>query len=54
MELLETFSDRALQCDYNPWEFVDVHGYEKIRAELEKSVKAVRVASDVELSVSFE
>ena len=36
MELLETFSDSALQCGYNPWEFVDVHGYEKIRAELEK------------------
>ena len=47
MELLETFSDSALQCGYNPWEFVDVHGYEKIRAELEKSFKAVRVASDV-------
>ena len=50
MELLETFSDSALQCDYNPWEFVDVHGYEKIRAELEKSFKVVRVASDVESS----
>ena len=50
MELLETFSDSALQCGYNPWQFVDVHGYEKIRAELEKSFKAVRVASDVESS----
>ena len=48
MELLEAFSDSALQCGYNPWESVDVHGYEKIRAELEKSYKAVRVASDVE------
>ena len=37
MELIETFSDSALQCDYNPWESVNVHGYEKIRAELEKS-----------------
>ena len=37
MELLETFSDSALQCGYNPWESVDVHGYEKIRAELGKS-----------------
>ena len=53
MELLETFSDSALQCGYNPWEFVDVHGYEKIRAELEKSFKAVRVASDVEFSASL-
>ena len=53
MELLETFSDRALQCDYNHWESVDVHGYEKIRAELEKSYKAVRVASDVESSSSL-
>ena len=53
MELLETFSDSALQCDYNPWEFVDVHGYEKIRGELEKSFKAVRVASDVESSASL-
>ena len=52
-ELLETFSDSALQCDYNPWEFVDVHGYEKIRGELEKSFKAVRVASDVESSASL-
>ena len=53
MELLETFSDSALQCGYNPWEFVDVHGYEKIRSELEKSFKAVRVASDVESSASL-
>ena len=37
MELLETFSISALQCDYNPWESVNIHGYEKIRAELEKS-----------------
>ena len=48
MELLETFSDSTLQSVYNPWESVNVHGYEKIRAELEKSYKAVRVASDVE------
>ena len=48
MELLETFSDSALQCNYNPWESVNVNGYEKIRAELEKSYKAVLFASDVE------
>ena len=53
MELLQTFSDRAPQCDYNPWESVDAHGYENIRAELEKSYKAVRVASDVESSSSL-
>ena len=53
MELLETFSDRAFQCDYNPWESVNVHGYEKIQTELEKSYKAVRVASDVEYSSSW-
>ena len=53
MELLETFCDGALQSDYNPWESVNVHGYEKIRAELEKSYKAVRVASDVESSSSL-
>ena len=35
------------------WESVDVHGYESIRAELEKSCKAVRVASDVESSSSL-
>ena len=52
MELFETFGDSALQCGYNPWEFVDVHGYEKIRTELEKSYKAVRIASDVESSAS--
>ena len=50
MELLETFSDRELQGDYNPWELVNVHGNEKIRDELEKSYKAVRVASDLESS----
>ena len=53
MELLETFGDSALQCGYNPWESVDVHGYAKIRAELEKSYKAVRVESDVESSASL-
>ena len=41
MELLETFIDSALQCDYNLWESVNVHGYERIRAELEKLYKAV-------------
>ena len=51
-DLLETFGDRALQCGYNPWEFVDIHGYEKIRAELGKSYKVVRIASDVESSAS--
>ena len=53
MELLENFGDSALQCGYNPCEFVDCHGYEKIRTELEKSYKAVRVASDVESSASM-
>ena len=53
MELHETFSDSALQCNYNPWESVDVHGYEKIRAELEKSYKALRISSDVESSSSL-
>ena len=53
MELLEVFCDRALNSEYNPWESVDVHGYENIRAELEKAYKAVRVASDVESSSSL-
>ena len=53
MELFETFSDRALQSDYIPWKSVDAHGYEKIRAELEKAYKAVRIASDVESSSSL-
>ena len=35
------------------FESVNAHGYEKIRAELEKSCKAVRVASDVEPSSSL-
>ena len=48
LELLETFCDRTLQSNYNPWKSVNFCGYEKIRAELEKSYKAVRVASDVE------
>ena len=53
MALLETFIDRALQTDYNPWESVDAHRYEIIRAELQKSYKAVRVASDVVSSSSL-
>ena len=53
MELLETFGDSALQCGYNPWEFVDCHGYEKIRTDLEKSYQTVRIASDVESSASL-
>ena len=53
VELLETFGDSALQGGYNLWEFVNCHGYEKIRTELEKSYKAVRVASDVESSASL-
>ena len=53
MELLETFGDSSLQCDYNRWKSVNVHGYEKIRAELEKLYKAVRFASDVQSSSSL-
>ena len=53
IELLETFSDRALESDYNPWESVDAHGYENIRAELENLYKTVTVASDVESSSSL-
>ena len=53
MELLGTFGDSALQSSYNPWESVDYHNYEKIRTELEKSYKAVRIASDVESSASL-
>ena len=53
IELLETFGDSALQCGYNPWEFVDCHGYEKIRTESEKLYKAVMIASDVESSASL-
>ena len=41
LELLETLFDRTLQTDYNPLESVDVHGYEKFRAELQRSYKAV-------------
>ena len=53
LELLETFCDRALHSDYNPWEAFDAQGYEKIRAELEKSYKAMRVASVLETSSSL-
>ena len=52
MELLETFCDRALQSDYNLWESGNVHGYQKIRSELEMS-SAVRVAGYVESSFSL-
>ena len=53
LELPETFCDRTLQSDYNPWESGNVQGYEKIRAEMEKSYKFVRVASEVESSSSL-
>ena len=53
LELLELFCDRALQSDYSPWEAVTFHGYEKFRAELEKTYRAVRVASDVESTSSL-
>ena len=50
LELLETFCDRTLQSEYISWESVDIHGYEKIRSDLEKQCEAVRVASDMETS----
>ena len=53
LELLETFSDRAPQSDHNPRVSLNFHGYEKIRAELERPYQAVRVASDVESSSSL-
>ena len=53
LELPATFCGRSLQSDYNHWESVEVHEYEKSRAEFEKSYKAVRVASDVESSSSL-
>ena len=46
LELLETFCDKTLQSECNPWESIAVHEYEKIRTELKKSYKVVRVASD--------
>ena len=53
LKLLENFCDRALQSEHSPWESVNIHGYEKIRAELEESYKVVRVVSDVESSSSL-
>ena len=53
LELIETFCDKALQSDCSPWESNIVHGYERNRAELGKAYKAVRVASDVESSLSL-
>ena len=53
LELVETFCDRAVQSDYSLWESIDVHGKEKIGAQLEKSYKAGKVASDVESSSSL-
>ena len=47
LELIETFCGKILQSDYNPWESVEVQEYEKIRGELEKAYKALRVESDV-------
>ena len=53
LELRETFCDKTLQSVYNPWESVNVHGYEKFQSEVEKAYKAVRVANDVESSSSL-
>ena len=53
MELLGTFCDEALQSDYNLWESIDVHGYQKNRGDLEKFNKTAEVASDVKSSSSL-
>ena len=53
LELVETFCDRAVQSEYSLWESIDVHGKEKIGAQLEKSYKAGKVASDIESSSSL-
>ena len=44
------FCCRALQSEYSLRDSIDVQEYEKIESELEKSYKAVKVASDVESS----
>ena len=48
VEVLEEFGDRALQPSYDPWATVDFHGRAKIHADLTKTYKDVRVATNVE------
>ena len=50
VELLDSFGDRDLQADYNPWDSVDFHGRAGIVEGLSKAYKAVQVASDVNTS----
>ena len=48
VELLDEFGDRAIQPCYDPWASVDFHDKSQIYADLTKSYKNVRVASNVE------
>ena len=47
VEMLTEFGDRAFQPSYDPWASVDFHGRVKIHADLTKTYKDVRVATNV-------
>ena len=51
MELLDDIGDRAIQPCYDPWASVDFHDKSQIYADLTKTYKNVRVASNVETGV---
>ena len=47
---MDIFGHQALQAGYDLWEIVDFHGRTDIVQEFSKSLKAVRIASDVDTS----
>ena len=51
VELLDEFGDKVLQPCFDPWASVDFHGQSQIYADLTKTYKNVRVASNVETGV---
>ena len=52
VEVLAEFGDRALQTSYDPWGSVVFHGRAKIRANLRKTYRDVRVAANVEMELA--
>ena len=48
VEMLPKFRDKALPPSYDPWASVNFYGRAKIRADLTKTYKDVRIAANVE------
>ena len=51
VELMDEFGDKAIQPCFDSWAIVDFHGQSQIYADLTKTYKNVRVASNVETGV---